>query len=168
VNLDIFSFRFFFKGLSLMVMNRMANVLIVEDNRADQRLLCDAIGNAQPQIRLHTIENGSDAIPFLQQTGKYSDSPRPDLIILDLNLPGKDGRDILKEIKSDPTLKCIPVVVLSNSDAPKDIRSVYTNAGNTYFTKPPELQDFLDVIGEIQKYWLTLAELPDRCAATPN
>lgn len=142
-----------------------AHILIVEDNLSDQYLIRDGLKAGDSSVDTSVVEDGLEVLPFLRREGKYQGSIRPDLIVLDLNLPGKDGRQVLREIKRDPAFTCIPVVVFSSSDAQSDVRDVYTSAGNTYFTKPPDLDEYLRVVAQIRRYWLHLAVLPDRHGA---
>jgi CheY-like chemotaxis protein len=109
---------------------------------------------------MSVVEDGLEAIAFLHQEGNYSDAPRPDLILLDLNLPKKDGREVLAEIKNDPDLKRIPVVVLTTSKAEEDIIRMYDNYANCYITKPVDLDEFISIIKSIENFWVNIVKLP--------
>ncbi|HMM68794.1 MAG TPA: response regulator, partial [Dokdonella sp.] len=112
--------------------------------------------------RLHVVSNGEHALQFLRNEGEYAGAPRPDLVLLDLNLPRLDGREVLAEIKTDPALKQIPVVVLTSSRAEKDLLSAYDQHANCFITKPVGFEEFMDVIRSIENFWLTIVVLPPR------
>ncbi len=135
-------------------------ILLVEDNSGDQRLTFEALRNRASTVALDIVQDGVEAMAFLRQQGKYSEAPRPTLIILDLNLPRKDGREVLAEIKSDPDLRRIPVVVLTTSKADEDINKSYDYHANCYITKPVDLDRFFSVINAIEEFWLKTVELP--------
>ncbi len=137
-------------------------ILLVEDNPGDVRLTIEALKEAKVQNKLSVVSDGVEALAFLRNEGKYEQSPRPDLILLDLNLPRKDGREVLAEIKSDPDLKVIPVVVLTTSNADKDLFQAYESHANCYITKPVDFQQFLIVIKSIENFWLSIVKLPPR------
>jgi chemotaxis family two-component system response regulator Rcp1 len=135
-------------------------VLLVEDSAGDVRLTREAFKDAKVHINLHVASDGIEAMAFLQREGRYADVPRPDLILLDLNLPKKDGREVLEEIKESPTLKSIPVVVLTTSASDADILRSYRLHANCYITKPVGLDGFLEVIKSIDSFWLSVVALP--------
>jgi chemotaxis family two-component system response regulator Rcp1 len=134
-------------------------ILLVEDNPGDVRLTQEALRDAKVQNTLHVASDGIEATSFLWRQGKYADAPRPDLILLDLNLPKKGGREVLAEIKLDPSLKSIPVVVLTTSAAEEDILRSYQLHANCYITKPVDLDQFLKVVKSIDSFWLTIVRL---------
>jgi len=135
-------------------------VLLVEDSPGDVRLTQEAIKDAKLQITLHVVPDGQEAIAFLSREGKYASNRRPDLILLDLNLPKKDGRAVLAEIKESPTLKSIPVVILTTSASEADILRSYQLHANCYITKPVDLDGFLKVVKSIDNFWLSVVKLP--------
>jgi len=135
-------------------------ILLVEDNPGDERLTREALKEGKVYHNLHWAKDGVEAMEFLQQRGKYKDSPRPDIILLDLNLPKKDGREVLQEIKSDEKLKRIPVVVLTTSKAEEDVMRTYNLHANCYVTKPVDLEKFIVVVKSIDIFWLTVVTLP--------
>lgn len=136
------------------------DVLLVEDSPSDARLTAKTFEKAKVLNTLHIVEDGVEAMAFLRQTGAYQQSPRPDLILLDLNLPKKDGRQVLEEIRADPKLETIPVVVLTTSEAEEDILKSYQLRANCYITKPVTLQQFVRVVESIEDFWLTVVKLP--------
>jgi chemotaxis family two-component system response regulator Rcp1 len=135
-------------------------VLLVEDSRGDVRLTREAFKDAKVHINLHVASDGTKAMAFLLREGEYANVPRPDLILLDLNLPKKDGREVLKEIKGSPTLKSIPVVILTTSASEADILGSYRLHANCYITKPVDLAGFLHVVKSIDNFWLSVVKLP--------
>jgi CheY-like chemotaxis protein len=135
-------------------------VLLVEDNPGDVRLTREALRDNKVHIHLSLVEDGVEAVTFLRREGKYANAPRPDLILLDLNLPRKDGREVLKEIKGDGDLKQIPVVILTTSTAEQDILRTYDLHANCYITKPVDFEQFLMVVKAIEDFWLTVVKLP--------
>ncbi|HEX7364715.1 MAG TPA: response regulator [Dehalococcoidia bacterium] len=135
-------------------------ILIVEDNPGDVRLTKEAMKDAKVLNELHVVKDGVEALAFLRRQGKYASAVRPDLILLDLNLPKKDGRAVLAEIKEDPQLKLIPVVVLTISKAEEDIIKSYELHANCYITKPVDLEQFMEVVKAIENFWLTVVKLP--------
>ena len=139
---------------------RPIEILLVEDNPADVRLTMETIKDYKVKNRLEVVGNGVDAMDFLRRKGKFADKKRPDLILLDLNLPGKDGREVLAEIKVDPDLSRIPVVVLTSSEAEQDIIKAYNLHVNCYITKPVGLTQFVKVVKSIEDFWLTIVKLP--------
>ena len=136
-------------------------LLLVEDSEPDVRLTIEALHEAKVKNRLWGVEDGVEAIDFLRRQGKYADSPRPDLILLDLNLPRKDGRQVLKEIKADDSLKRIPVVVLTTSKSEEAVLRAYDLHANCYITKPVDFNRFMEVVKSIENFWLTVVRLPD-------
>lgn len=139
---------------------RPIEILLVEDNPADVRLTLEALTEAKVRNRMNVAVDGEDALAFLRHQGKYRAAPRPDLILLDLNLPRKDGREVLAEIKEEPDLKMIPVVVLTTSKAEEDVVRTYHLHANCYITKPVDLEQFLSVVRSIEEFWLTVVTLP--------
>ena len=135
-------------------------ILLVEDNPADVRLTIEALKDAKVSNKLHVAVDGVEALSFLRREGEYADSVRPDLILLDLNLPKKDGLVVLSEIKEDEGLKHIPVVVLTSSSEEKDILAAYDHHVNAYVTKPVDLNDFLNVVKGLEDFWLSIVRLP--------
>jgi CheY-like chemotaxis protein len=136
-------------------------ILLVEDNPGDARLAIEALKESKLKNNLYVAEDGVEAMNFLYKTGKYSKMPRPDLVILDLNLPKKDGREVLAEIKNDDDLKRIPVVILTISKAEEDILKSYNLHANCYVTKPLDLDQFMKVVRSIEDFWLTIVKLPN-------
>jgi chemotaxis family two-component system response regulator Rcp1 len=135
-------------------------VLLVEDNPGDVRLTREALKDGKVCNNLHVVEDGVEAVAFLRQLGRYEEAPRPDLILLDLNLPRKDGRDVLAEIKTDRGLRRIPVVVLTTSKADEDILKAYDLHANCYITKPVDLDQFMSLVRSIEDFWLAMVRLP--------
>ena len=135
-------------------------ILLVEDNPGDVRLTREALREGKVYSNLHWVTDGVQAMEFLRRQGKYKDVPRPDIILLDLNLPRKDGREVLSDIKSDPDLSNIPVVVLTTSKAEEDVLRSYELRANCYVTKPVDLEKFIVVVQSIDKFWLTVVTLP--------
>jgi two-component system response regulator len=138
----------------------MIEVLLVEDSPGDVRLTREAFKSAKVYIHLHVASDGTEAMAFLTREGEHSNAPRPDLILLDLNLPKKDGREVLKEIKESPALMSIPVVILTTSASEADILRSYRLHANCYITKPLGLDGFLEVVKSIDNFWLTVVKLP--------
>ena len=135
-------------------------ILLVEDNPGDVRLTKEALLEGKVYNNLHWAKDGVEALEFLQQQGEYVNAPRPDIILLDLNLPKKDGREVLSVIKKDARLKQIPVVVLTTSKAEEDVLRSYDLHANCYVTKPVDLEQFIHVVKSIDRFWLTVATLP--------
>jgi two-component system, chemotaxis family, response regulator Rcp1 len=135
-------------------------VLLVEDSPGDVRLTKEALKDAKIHINLRVVRDGIDAMAFLMREGEYATIPRPDLILLDLNLPKKDGREVLREIKESPELKSIPVVILTTSASEADILRSYLLHANCYITKPVNLDGFLTVVKSIDSFWLSVVKLP--------
>lgn len=139
---------------------RPVEILLVEDNPGDVELTMEALKEGRVANRLHVCEDGVDALAYLRREGKYADSARPDLILLDLNLPKMDGREVLSEIKKDPSLKQIPVVILTTSEAEQDIGKSYELHANCYICKPVDLEQFIRVVRSIDEFWLAVCKLP--------
>jgi len=135
-------------------------LLLVEDSPADVRLTQEALKEEKLHNNLSVVNDGVEAMAYLRREGKYANAARPDLILLDLNLPKKDGREVLKEIKSDERLKSIPIVVLTISKAEEDVIKSYNLHANCYITKPIDLNQFSKVVKSIQEFWLTIVKLP--------
>jgi len=142
--------------------SRPIEILLVEDNPGDIRLTQEVLKEGKVQNNLRIVENGVEAISFLHKDGKYSSALTPDLILLDLNLPKKDGREVLQEIKNDDELKKIPIVVLTTSQAEEDILKVYNLNANCYISKPVELDEFINVVKSVEDFWLSIVKLPSR------
>jgi two-component system, chemotaxis family, response regulator Rcp1 len=135
-------------------------ILLIEDNPGDAFLTKEALREGRFSHRLSVVEDGEEAMHFLRREGKYLDAPRPDLILLDLNLPKMDGRELLAEIKEDSQLRHIPVIVLTTSDARQDIWGAYKLHANCYLTKPIQMEDFLHKVRSVEDFWLTVVKLP--------
>lgn len=135
-------------------------ILLVEDNPADVDLTRETMELCKIVNNLHVVHDGVEALQFLRQEGRFVDAPRPDLILLDLNLPRKDGREVLSEIKDDQRLKTIPVVILTSSEAEKDIVKTYSLGANCYITKPVDLEQFAHVVEAIESFWFMVVKLP--------
>jgi chemotaxis family two-component system response regulator Rcp1 len=134
-------------------------ILLVEDNPGDVRLTQEALKDAKVRNTLHVAMDGVDALAFLRKQGNHAAVPRPDLILLDLNLPKKNGREVLEEIKQDDALSHIPIVILTTSQAELDIVESYRLHANAYVTKPVDLDQFLKVVGSIEEFWLEIVKL---------
>ena len=139
---------------------RPIEILLVEDNPGDVRLIVEALRDGEVQNKLHIAKDGIEATAFLHKEGEYADALYPDLILLDLNLPKKDGPEVLAEIKEDPLLKHIPVVILTSSQEGEDIIKTYNLHANCYVTKPIDLEQFIMVVKSIIDFWLTIVKLP--------
>jgi two-component system, chemotaxis family, response regulator Rcp1 len=139
---------------------KLAEILLVEDNPVDVMVTQDALTEAKMCNNVHVTEDGEEALDFLYRRGKYVDAPRPDLILLDLNLPKKSGTEVLAEIKQDPSLLHIPVVILTTSEADKDVLASYSLHANCFITKPVDMEQFTEVIKSIEDFWFTIVELP--------
>jgi chemotaxis family two-component system response regulator Rcp1 len=141
--------------------SKLVDILLVEDNEGDARLAKEAMRDSKIRNTLHHVTDGEEAMAFLRKEGKYAKVPRPDLILLDLNLPKKDGRQVLAEIKNDDELKRIPVVILTVSSAEEDILKTYNLHANCYITKPIDLSQFMKVVRSVEDFWLTIVKLPN-------
>ena len=139
---------------------RPIEILLVEDSAADIRLTEEALKEGKVQNHLNIARDGEETLKFLRREGDNANAPRPDLILLDLNLPKKDGREVLEEIKADADLKRIPVVVMTTSQAEEDILKAYNLNANCYITKPVDLDKFINVVQSIEDFWLTVVRLP--------
>lgn len=139
-----------------------AELLLVEDNPGDVRLIEEALKESPLQINLHVAKDGTEAMAFLRRAGKHMEAPPVDLVLLDLNLPGKDGREILAEIKGDERLRRTPVIVLTTSEAKEDVLKAYELNANCYITKPLNLDEFVEVVRTIGEFWFTIVTLPPR------
>jgi two-component system, chemotaxis family, response regulator Rcp1 len=140
-------------------------VLLVEDSPGDVRLTQEAFREAKVRINLHVASDGAEAMAFLGREGKHVDAPRPDLVLLDLNLPKKDGREVLAEIKGNSCLQTIPVVILTTSESEADILKSYMLHANCYITKPVSLEGFLKVVKSIDNFWLTVVKFPPEASS---
>jgi CheY-like chemotaxis protein len=140
-------------------------ILLVEDSAGDARLTREAFKDAKVHMAIHVVSDGVEAIEFLTRQNGFGSKPRPDLILLDLNLPRKDGREVLTEIKANPSLRSIPVVILSTSSACADVESSYLLHANCYIIKPLDMEGFLAVVRSIDNFWLSVVKLPS--VATP-
>ena len=138
----------------------MFEILLVEDNPGDVELTREALLESKIHMQLSVVPDGVEALAFLRREGRYADAPRPDLILLDLNLPKKDGRTVLGEIKQDRSLRHIPVVILTSSQAEQDIVRAYDLHANCYVTKPVDLDQFISIVQSIEQFWLTVVKLP--------
>ena len=144
------------------MMARPLVILLVEDNAADVRLTREALREGKIQNTLHVVHDGVEALAFLRRQGAHIEAPRPDLILLDLNLPRKDGREVLAEIKDDPLLRRIPVVILTTSQSEADVLRTYDLHANCYVTKPVDLEQFFEVIRSVETFWLVAVTLPSQ------
>jgi chemotaxis family two-component system response regulator Rcp1 len=136
------------------------HILLVEDNPGDVRLTREALRGARVANDLHVVGDGEEAIEYLRRRGRYVDAPRPDIVLLDLNLPRLDGRDVLIDIKSDPDLAKIPIIVLTSSSAERDIQSAYELHANCYISKPVDFTEFLEAVRSLEGFWLRIVRLP--------
>jgi CheY-like chemotaxis protein len=139
---------------------RPIEILLVEDNPGDVRLTSEALKEGKIANNVHVAMDGEEAMAFLKKEGKYSNSVSPDLVLLDLNLPKKNGLEVLTEIKEDPELKYIPVIILSISKLEEDIMQSYNHYANCYILKPGDLTQFLEIVRSIEEFWLTIVKLP--------
>jgi CheY-like chemotaxis protein len=140
-------------------MNKPIEILLVEDNPAEVRLTIEGLKEARIANNLSSVMDGDSAIDYLHRRGKHGDAPRPDLILLDLNLPGIDGRTVLRHIKEDPQLKIIPVVIITSSEAESDIIKSYEAHANCFISKPIDFEGFTNVIRSIENFWFTIVRL---------
>jgi two-component system, chemotaxis family, response regulator Rcp1 len=141
-------------------LGRPIEILLVEDNPGDAELTAEALRHGKVYNQMHVVEDGEAALAFLRRQEQYASVPRPDVILLDLNLPRKDGREVLAEIKADEELKQIPVIILTTSEAEEDILRAYNLAVNCYITKPVDLDQFIKVVKAIEDFWFTVVKLP--------
>ncbi len=133
---------------------------MADDNQGDVRLALEALKGAKVKNNIHVVEDGMEALAFLRKEGKYAKVPRPDIFLLDLNMPKKDGREVLAEIKADPELKSIPVVILTVSQAEEDILKSYNLHANCYISKPVDLDQFIKIVKSLEDFWFTIVKLP--------
>ncbi|MCX5770488.1 MAG: response regulator [Candidatus Hydrogenedentes bacterium] len=140
----------------------LVEILLVEDSPGDVRLTIEAMKEAKVSNRLNVVGDGVEALEYLRRQGKYANAARPDVVLLDLNLPRKDGRKVLAEMKEDADLKVIPVVVLTTSHAEEDVLKAYEHHANCYITKPVDFQQFLYVVQSIEDFWLSVVRLPPK------
>ena len=141
-------------------LSRPLEILLVEDNLADIRLLQEVLKEATVQTHLSVVQDGIDALAFLRREGAYRQAVQPDLILLDLNLPGKPGLEVLKEVSAEPSLRRIPSIVLTSSEAEEDITRSYELCANCYVVKPKDLDEFQQIVTKLHDFWLTAAKLP--------
>ena len=141
---------------------KQIEILLVEDNPGDVRLTREALKDSKLVNKLHVVGDGDEALAFLHKQNKHANAPRPDLIVLDLNLPKKSGLEVLAEIKEDPDLKCIPVVVLTISKSEAEVLQTYNLQANCFISKPIGLEEFLDVVKSIEEFWLSIVRLPPK------
>jgi CheY-like chemotaxis protein len=142
--------------------SRAARVLLVEDNEADIRLTREALREPGPPVRLSAVGDGEQALAFLRREQGYAGAERPDLVLLDLNLPRKNGLEVLDELRADPELASLPVIVLTSSSAEHDVKACYERGARSYVVKPGDLDAFMDMIGALRSFWLDVARLPSR------
>jgi two-component system, chemotaxis family, response regulator Rcp1 len=145
-----------------VIPTRVIEILLVEDNPGDARLSQEALREGKLRNNVYHVKDGVEALAFLKREGAFHQAPTPDLILLDLNMPRKDGREVLAEIKQDPRLKLIPVVVLTTSEAEMDIVKSYELHANCYITKPVDLDKFIEIVQTIENFWLSIVTLPRR------
>jgi CheY-like chemotaxis protein len=141
---------------------KVIDILLVEDSETDAELTLEALKQGKLQNTVHHVKDGVEAMKFLRKEGSYAGERRPDLVLLDLNMPGLDGREVLKQIRADESLKVIPVVVLTTSSHDKDILESYGLAANNYIAKPVDLNSFFEVVREINNFWVRVVALPPR------
>jgi CheY-like chemotaxis protein len=146
----------------MVIIGKPIEILLVEDNKGDVGLIEEVLEEAKIKNLLHVVEDGEEAMLYLRGEGKFSGSPRPDIIILDLNLPKKDGREVLGEIKEDENLHNIPVIVLTTSSAENDVLGAYGLHANAYITKPFDFDQFIKIVGSIENFWLEIVKLPSK------
>lgn len=146
--------------MNMEKMGRAVQMLLVEDNLGDIRLTEETLRDAKVMVNLHVVGDGVEAMAFLRKENKHANAPRPDLVLLDLNLPKKDGREVLAEMKQDPDLRRIPVVILTISNGQEDILKSYNLHANAYVTKPLNLEQFSKIVKAIEEFWFTVVKLP--------
>ncbi|PCR89700.1 response regulator [Natrinema ejinorense] len=135
-------------------------ILLVEDNPGDVRLTEEAFKQGRIENDMYVVSDGNEALDFLTQRGEYADMPQPDLVLLDLNLPGKDGEEVLEELKADPALRSIPIIILTSSQAEEDIATSYELHANAYLTKPVDPDEFIETVRAFEKFWFSVVRLP--------
>ncbi len=149
--------------------SRPVEILLIEDNPVDIRMTQEAFRDYRVANNLHSVTDGEAGMDFIYQRGQYKDAPRPDLILLDLNLPKKGGREILEEVKADDHLRSIPIVILTTSELDEDIMGSYCHQANAFITKPIDFDDFVTMMRTIGDFWLTFVKLPSSYSSpTPN
>jgi CheY-like chemotaxis protein len=141
---------------------KLINILLVEDNEGDIMLTKEALEESKIPVQLSVVKDGKEAIDFLNKQGKYPDAGSPDLLLLDVNLPKKNGHEVLQYIKGNENLKQIPVIMLTTSSSEKDINLSYNNHANCYITKPADVNDFLIAVAAIENFWVSIAQLPSK------
>jgi CheY-like chemotaxis protein len=146
--------------VSPLAARRPARVLLVEDNEADVRLTREALREAGEEVRLSAVADGEQALAYLRRQEGFAEVPRPDLVLLDLNLPRKNGLEVLEELRADPELASVPVIMITSSSAQADADAAYAAGANAFVVKPHELDAFMDLIGAIRGFWLEIAQLP--------
>jgi len=144
------------------------HILVVEDSPGDARLILEAFKDSKLKTKISVTTDGVEALSFLKKEGRYEGVERPDIILLDLNLPRKDGRELLDEIKNDPDFKAIPVLVLTTSNSQDDILGSYERHANSYITKPADIDEFMDVVKSVESFWFDIAQLPPRKSTDNN
>jgi two-component system, chemotaxis family, response regulator Rcp1 len=150
------------RSIAQKIENRPIDILLVEDNPGDVRLTREALKDAKVLNEIHVARDGVEAMQFVHREGSFKNAPMPDLILLDLNLPRKDGREVLADIKQDPKLCHIPVVVLTTSKADEDIVKTYNLHANAYITKPVDLNRFVEIMHSLEEFWFTIVKLPPK------
>ncbi len=150
------------RSIAQKIENRPIDILLVEDNPGDVRLTREALKDAKVLNEIHVARDGVEAMQFVHREGSFKNAPMPDLILLDLNLPRKDGREVLADIKQDPKLCHIPVVVLTTSKADEDIVKTYNLHANAYITKPVDLNRFVEIMHTLEEFWFTIVKLPPK------
>ncbi len=148
--------------MSAVMKGEPVQILLVEDDPGDVELTKETLAESKLALNLDVVSDGVKALAFLRKEGRYKNKPRPDVILLDLNLPRKDGREVLKEVKNDADVKTIPVVVLTTSAADEDVLKSYGLGANCYITKPLGLDQFTKVVRSIEEFWFTIVKLPNR------
>ncbi|AOX00436.1 response regulator [Moorena producens PAL-8-15-08-1] len=146
--------------MNIMTNTQPIDILLVEDSSSDAELILEALCDSKLSSHFHWVDDGAKAIAFLRKQGKYQEAPRPALIVLDLNLPKKDGRQVLQEIKEDPKISTIPIIILTTSDSQQDIINTYRLKANCYICKPIDLESFMSMVKLIEEFWLNLVRLP--------
>ncbi|NEO48338.1 MAG: response regulator [Moorea sp. SIO4A3] len=146
--------------MNIMTNTQPIDILLVEDSSSDAELILEALCDSNLCSNFHWVDDGAKAIAFLRQQGKYQEAPRPALIFLDLNLPKKDGREVLQEIKQDPQISTIPIIILTTSQSEQDIINTYKLKANCYICKPIDWENFLSMVKRIEEFWLNLVRLP--------
>ena len=142
--------------------HKVMEILLVEDDPGDVLMTQEAFEHHKLRNQLHVVSDGVEALAFLRREGEFADAPRPGLVLLDLNLPRKDGREVLEEVKNDPSLRSIPIVVLTTSDAQEDVVGSYSLHANAYVTKPVDFDRFIDVVRQIDEFFVSVVRLPGR------